>query len=246
MLSPSLKFREGLQHMHTHGKMTVIFVSDCFISPHPYTKRCFPYAKGLLARMVEKGSTSVHISEGHNYDTVAWNNKLSLHVLRACLSLIIIWINISFLISFIYCLYKRDILSLLYIDKWKQFQSLKGNIYIYIKIEKASHLLENDFIYQQPPLPLPFSSCASPHAAWLLHLHLSPMLGLVTLWKTRLLQKSRKQVIIHPSSLRGQILHESSACAVVLELPLASVMPELKLQGWIDRDVRSAFSLEVN
>lgn len=38
-------------------------------------------------------------------------------------------------------------------------------IYIYIKIEKASHLLENDFIYQQPPLPLPFSSCASPHAA---------------------------------------------------------------------------------
>lgn len=77
-------------------------------------------------------------------------------------------------------------------------------------------------MHQQPPLPPPLSSCTSPHAAFLLHLHLSPMLGLVTLWKTRLLQKSRKQVSIHPPSLRGQILHEGSACAVALELSLAS------------------------
>lgn len=115
--------------------------------------------------------------------------------------------------------------------------------------------LKNSFTHQQPPLPPPPSSCASQHTAWL---HLYPACAqswfssILPCWshspctKRSGCRSHASRSVPGPSALRGQILHRSSACAAVLEPPPASLLPELKSPGRIDRDVRSTFSPEVN
>lgn len=161
-----------------------------------------------------------------------WKTKVSLHVLSACsgFSLIFLWTGFFF--------YNQ---SPSYIDKWRLFENLWGK-----NIKKEKRLLtclKNCFTVQQPPLPPPSSFRASELLAVLLPVQLpAPVLGPSPCAKSSGCRSHASGSAPGLSALGGWILHRGLAWAALLELPSASLLPELKTRGQIDGDVRSTFS----
>lgn len=149
---------------------------------------------------------------------------MSLNVLSVCsgFSLIFFWTG--------YFFYNQ---SPSYVDKWRLFENLRGKMY---KKREKNPLacLKNSFTVQQPPLPPPASFCASQHIAWLRYSQFSsplPCWGQSPCAKSSGCRSHASRSVPGLSALRGQILHRGLAWAAVLELPSASLLPELKNAG---------------
>lgn len=127
-----------------------------------------------------------------------WKTKLSLHVLRACggFSPILLWTG--------YFFYNQ---SPSHVDKWRVFENLtERKKFKKKRKEKASHLFEK--LLHRPTTSFLSSTllpCLSAHClAALFPVQLpSPMLGPVTLYKVKWLQKSGKQVSAWAVCSRG-------------------------------------------
>lgn len=120
---------------------------------------------------------------------------MSLHVLRPCssFSTIFLWTG--------YFFYNQ---SHSYVDKWRLFETLRGKKIK--KREKASHLFEK--LLHRPTASSPSSTllpCLSARClAALFPVQLpSPVLGPVTFYKVKWLQKSREQVSAWAVCSRG-------------------------------------------